>query len=419
MLKNIELQLQLPVIVVLLWLFKLEQLLDIVFCQKGAAQYSQNFIDAPVKLQLSRENCNGAICDDSYINLYPNSIFSISPERLDTQVSLHPFKEGFHSPSVFIKERNIRGLVKKVVGIVSKGSFEFRLVIDNPSDFRRVVYSVPACGEPHGLISEDIICTLQKVFSFHYFKFRPSFFTNNKEGIENLNAIEPFQIPVATVKNIASVWLVANPVHGIHIMHSRFCDMKRYRYLGYNIKLRVYLDARFGSPEPCPLKKRQTEVNSGGIKGIILPVEFKLLAKAILLSKFHHVIGKFFKNVIITKLICLGKHASVYWGLPKSKMEGLIGMCSSNIRQFAKAVAAIQLTEHENEHLVPVCQTPSLGSIVTCCHNEPFEVSFGKKIGDLTENIFAAVHCTLLFGLPPKVICSKVRQGFWQNTYCL
>jgi hypothetical protein len=37
----------------------------------------------------------------------------------------------------------------------------------------------------------------------------------------------------------------------------------------------------------------------------------------------------------------------------------------------------------------------------------------------LTENIFAAVHCTLLFGLPPKVICSKVRQGFWQNTYCL
>ena len=67
MLKNIELQLQLPVIVVLLRLFNLEQLLDIVFCQEGAAQYSQNFIDAPVKLQLSCKNCNGAICDDCYI----------------------------------------------------------------------------------------------------------------------------------------------------------------------------------------------------------------------------------------------------------------------------------------------------------------------------------------------------------------
>jgi hypothetical protein len=136
------------------------------------------------------------------------------------------------------------------------------------------------------------------------------------------------------------------------------------------------------------------------------------LVDTLLLSNFHHMIGKFFKNVIITKLICFGKHASVYWGLPKSKMEGFPGMGSCNIRQFTKTVAAIQLTEHKNKHLVPVCQIPSLGSIVTYCHDEPFEVSFGKKIGDLTENIFAAVHCTLLFGLPPKVICSKVRQDF-------
>ena len=413
MLKNIELQLQLPVIVVLLRLLKLEQLLDFVFCQKGAAQYSHNFIGAPVKFKLSCENCNGAICDDRYINLYPNSIFGISPEGLNTQMSLHPFKKGFHSPSVFIKECYILGLEKEVVGIVSEGSFEFRLVIDNPSDFRGVVYCVPACGEPHSLISEDIIGALQKVFSVHHLKFRPSFFSYNKEGIENLNAIKPFQIPVAAVKNIASKWLIVNPVHGIHIMHSCFCDIKRYRYLGYNIKLRVNLDAGFGASESCPLKKRQTEINRCRIKGIILPVEFKLLVDKLLLSKFHHVIGTFFKNVIITKLICLGKYASVYWGLSKSKMEGLLGMSSSNIRQFTKTVAAIQLTEHENEHLVPVCQIPSLGSIVTYSHDEPFEVSLGKKIGDLTENIFAAVHCTLLFGLPPKVICSKVRQGFW------
>jgi hypothetical protein len=50
--------------------------------------------------------------------LYPNSIFSISPEGLNAQMSLHPFKEGFHSPSVFIKERYILSLEKKVVGIV-------------------------------------------------------------------------------------------------------------------------------------------------------------------------------------------------------------------------------------------------------------------------------------------------------------
>jgi len=55
LLKNIELQFQLPVIVVLFRLLKLDQLLDIVFCQEGAAQNSHNFIDAPVKFDFLKE----------------------------------------------------------------------------------------------------------------------------------------------------------------------------------------------------------------------------------------------------------------------------------------------------------------------------------------------------------------------------
>jgi len=88
--------------------------------------------------------------------------------------------------------------------------------------------TTPACGEPHRLISEDIICALQKVFSVDHLKFRPSFFPYNKEGLKNLYSIEPVQIPVATVKNIASKRLVVNPVHGIHIMHSCFCEGNRW-----------------------------------------------------------------------------------------------------------------------------------------------------------------------------------------------
>ena len=412
MLKNFKLQLQLPIIMVLFRFFKQEQLLDIVFCQEGASQNSHYFIDTPVEFKLSSKNSNSTICDNSYINLYPDSILSISPEGLDTQMTFHPFKEGFHSPSIFVKERYYRGFEKKIVGIICKGSFKFRLVIYNPSYFSRIVYSVSGCGEPNSLISKDIIGTLQKVFSVHHLKFRPSFFPYNKEGIENLNAIESFQIPVATIKDIASQRLVANPIHGIYIMYSCFRNIKRYGYLGCNIKLRVYLDAGFGTSEPCPFKKRQAEINSGGIKGIVLPVEFKFIVNMLLLSKFHHVIGKCFKNLIITELICLGKNASIYWRFTKSKMERLVGVSCRNIRQLTKAIAAIQLTKHQNEHLIPVCQIPSFGSIITYFHDEPFKVSFGKKIGYLTENIFAAVHCTLRFGLPPNIICLKVRQGF-------
>lgn len=128
-------------------------------------------------------------------------------------------------------------------------------------------------------------------------------------------------------------------------------------------------------------------------------------------------IGKIFKDMIISKLFRLGRHVLVDWGLSKTKMEELLFMSRSIIRQFTKVVAAVQLTEHENVHLVSVFQSLSLCPIVTSCHDKSFKVSFGKKIGNLTEIVFVAVHCTPLLGSPTKVTSSKVRQGSWQYAY--
>jgi hypothetical protein len=125
-------------------------------------------------------------------------------------------------------------------------------------------------------------------------------------------------------------------------------------------------------------------------------------------------IGKLFKDMVITKLIHSGELRSINWCPTKTKVKGFIGVCGSYVSKFTKAITAIQLTEHENQQLVPICQIPSLGFVVTFFHDKSFKVSFGKKIGDLTEKIFAAVHCTLLLGSPAKVASSKVRQGFWQ-----
>ena len=252
-------------------IIKLKQGLDIVFCQEGTSQNSHDVVNTPVQIQLFGKNCNSTICDDCDISLYSNSIFRIPSKRLNTQMSIHPLEEGFHSSSIFIQKSNILSLKKEIIGIVSESSLQF--------------------------------------------------------------------------------WFVINPVHALYIMHRCFCNIKRDWYLGHNIKLGM--------------------------------------------------------NLIKT----------VYWILAKSKMERLFRMSGSNIRQFTKAIASIQLSEHEHEHLIPMSQIPALGSIVADHHDESLKVSFGKKIGNLTENILAAVHCTLLFGLSPKVVCSKVRQGFCYKTY--
>src|SRR5659263_39261 len=412
MLTRIELQLQLPVILGLLHLYRLEQVLDFVLCQEGTSQYSHDFIDASVEFKCPFNYCNSTVRDDSHINLYPYSTLCISPEGLNAHVPLHPFEEDLHGPSIFINECNVLGLQKKIVRVVSEGSFEFSFIIYYSPDFGRVVFCVSPCGEPHSVISEDIIRALQKVFSGHHLKLWSSFFPYDEERVEHLDTVQPVQIPVATVKNIAGKRLVVNPVHSIHIMNCSFCDIERYWYLGHYIKLCVYLYARLGASEPCPFKKRHTEIYGSGIKSIVLPVEFKLLVDTLFLGKFYHMIGKFFKNMIITKLIHSGQLRSVNGCPTKTKVKGFLGVCGSYVSKFTKAVTAIQLTEHQNKHLIPTSQTPLTRSIFVFCHN-PFEKSLRYEFYNLTENILALVHVCLTLWFQTNITISKGRQGYW------
>lgn len=98
MLKSFKLKLQLPIVKDWLGLYRLDQLLDIVLCQKGTVQYSHDLINASVEFKFSFNDFNSGIRDDSYINLYPYSILCISPEGLDAQMFLL-------RPICFYKER--------------------------------------------------------------------------------------------------------------------------------------------------------------------------------------------------------------------------------------------------------------------------------------------------------------------------
>lgn len=148
MLTRFELKLQLSVILDLFLLNRQEQILNVIFNQEGTAQYSHDFIDASVEFERSFNNSNRAVCDDSHINLYPNSILSISPKGFDAQVPLHPFEEGFNSPSVFIKECDILGFQIKVVRVVSESAFEFWFIVNDSPDFGGIVFYVPLCSKP-------------------------------------------------------------------------------------------------------------------------------------------------------------------------------------------------------------------------------------------------------------------------------
>ena len=411
MLRKLEVQLQLPIVIGLLHLYRLEQIFEGVLCQEGTSQYPHNIVCAPVELKCSFNDCNSAICNNCHINLNPYGIFTISPKAFDAQVTLHPFEENFHDPSIFIQKGYNFCFQIEVVCIVSESSSEYLVVINNSPDFRRIVFCVSLSVESHGLISKYIISTLQKIFSCQYFILWISFFPNNKERIDQLNAEEPFQIPVTTVKDITGKRLVIYPVHCIHIMNCRLCNVERNWNLGRYINLCVDLDARFGTSEPCPFKKRHTQIYSGGIKGIVFTIEFKFFINTFFLGKSHHVISEFFKNTIITELVHFGQLCSVDRCTTKTKMKGFPGVSSGNISKFTEAAASIQLTEHENQQLIPGGQTPLTCSVCIFIHN-PFELPLRHICCYLTENELALIHVCLTFWFQSNLTFSKGRHGF-------
>ena len=165
MLTKLEVQLQLPIVIGFLHIYRLEQISEVVLCQEGTSQYPHNFVYTPAELKGSFNDCNSAICNNCHINLNPYRIFTISTEEFDAQVTLHPFEENFHDPSIFIqKGYNFRFQIE-VVCKVSERSSEYCVVINNSPDFSRIVFCVSFCGESHGLISEYIISTIQNIFS--------------------------------------------------------------------------------------------------------------------------------------------------------------------------------------------------------------------------------------------------------------
>lgn len=143
MLTKLEVQLQLPIVIGLLHLNRLEQIFEVVLCQEGTSQCPHNFVCTPVELKRSFYDCNSAICNNCHINLNPYRIFIISPEEFDAQVTLHPFEENFHDPSIFIQKGYNFSFQIKVVCIVGERSSEYWVKINNSPNFSRIVFFFP------------------------------------------------------------------------------------------------------------------------------------------------------------------------------------------------------------------------------------------------------------------------------------
>ena len=114
------------------------------------------------------------------------------------------------------------------------------------------------------------------------------------------------------------------------------------------------------------------------------------------MSKIDHVVGKFFKYLVIPVQIGVGKVTKFYLSSAKSEMVTLIFDRVNDARDLSETVTGSQLPVHHNEQLIPAgeCLHPFVSFISFDNH---IKNSLWQEVYELTEYIFAAVHICLIY----------------------
>ena len=394
-----------------------EQFHDILFEEQRTAEYSHDLNDWAIEVEPPLNDSNKAIRDDCHMDLDSNSILGLSPEGFDTKMLLDPFEEQLNLPSVAIKLGNILGSKIEVICVVSKGSLQVWCKVDNTSDSTWIVALIPLTCESYGLIIKNIILSIEKFFPVHNFIFRSTFLTDDEESHRDVDCIESCQVKVTSVKDIAGVSLISDPVHCVDIVDDRIGDSVEYWYLGNDINLRVDFNARLGASEFSPSKYRHTEVDSCGVNCIKSAMKFEVFRETQVLSDGHHIKGKFFEYSMISDGVSLGQYLTIDSFFTKPEEKRFLTMCNCDICEFSQTAATYKLPKQKNQHVIPMRKRPTLSSIVVFLNDAP-ELALWQKRGNLCENVLSNIHICGDLNSTAKVKISKPGQYFEQLIYC-
>lgn len=315
-----------------------EELSNRSFIEKRHAEYPEHIKSAAIEVKVMFNNCDKAICRNSRVYLDSDCIFGYSSKRFYVQVLLNPFEEQLYLPSVFIKQGNMLSLGCKAISKVRKSSLVFCRVVNNTSKKARIfLYRLLSC-KPYSLIIKDIVRFFKQIFSVYDFILKLSPLSYYKVRTNKIDGKESCKVKITSAKDIVCIRFVRDLVHRIHIMNSRFRNIKECRDLSNNI---------------------------------IECMDFN-------------------------PTLSLGKIATGYYRLAKSKMIGLRCVCSNNADKFSEAFTTGELAKNHNQQLIPAAERFNV-FISLISHYNSLKCFLGKKFYELSKNIFSAVHGLFFF----------------------
>ena len=167
---------ELTIIGFLLILRRGEEFHNVVFGKQGTAQNTHDLYNWTSKLKIVLNNSNETVCDDGNMNLNTYGIVALSPKRFDPEVLLDPFEKHFDLPPVFIKEGDVLGSKIEVVRVVSERAVKVWSIVDDTPDFAWILFLVLLFREDNGLVTQNVVRSVEDVFAVNNLIVRTFFF---------------------------------------------------------------------------------------------------------------------------------------------------------------------------------------------------------------------------------------------------
>lgn len=224
---------------------------------------AQTFVNPMNLIETGHHEVNA----DSDPDLGAHGVLCCAEEGFDAQVLLDPFEEQFDLPPAFVNGCDgYRGqfeVVRKKDQPLTALCID---IADTPERFGIIALPLP-CAQPNGLVASKPGGFINSSGLLDA-ELGVAFCADDKGCLCLLNPIETCEVEIAPVDHVDTTRLEDNLVEEMNVMDGSIGNAYKYRDRAGQVDLGMQFDRSLGSPEVCPWKHREAQVDGGGIDSI-------------------------------------------------------------------------------------------------------------------------------------------------------
>lgn len=343
------------------------------------------------------ENRHQQVDRNRNCDLGADGILAGAVESFDPQMLFDPFEEQFDLPARAVDLRHGQCRQAEVVGQKHQGPARLWIAIAHAAkSFGISTLNVKAVQEYRLVEPQPCAFVHGARITSAATEILPS--ASDKESPVLVDAVQSSKIQISSVHDIEGTGFVHELVEKIYVVDAAGCDNKHRRDVALQAQQGMQFDPGLASPEGGPGKKRQAQVDGGGVQrvGSLLQFGRQRLVSVESCSLLDENLSKIAEDAPIARFVGIGQSAAGSRFANATVIE--FGTQSVQARfDIAQTLAPGQLGKGYDHELLVGGQfaDPKVAAIPL---NTLVEFVFGQAVQQLGENRTTFVH--MRFGAP-------------------